>query len=43
MMINQIKETCIYFHDLELAKEFYHAKLGLPSDTLNQSISSSER
>jgi catechol-2,3-dioxygenase len=26
----QIKETCIYIHDLERAKEFYHQQLGLP-------------
>jgi catechol 2,3-dioxygenase-like lactoylglutathione lyase family enzyme len=30
MNFNQIKETCIYFHDLEQAKDFYHGKLGLP-------------
>ncbi len=30
MKFNQIKETCIYFRDLEQAKEFYHGKLGLP-------------
>jgi catechol 2,3-dioxygenase-like lactoylglutathione lyase family enzyme len=30
MKITQIKETCIYFPDLELAKSFYHEKLGLP-------------
>ncbi|QSE98008.1 VOC family protein [Fulvivirga lutea] len=27
--IIKIKETCLYIHDLEKAKEFYHAKLGL--------------
>lgn len=26
----QIKETCIYCHDLDKAREFYHGKLGLP-------------
>jgi catechol 2,3-dioxygenase-like lactoylglutathione lyase family enzyme len=30
MNFNQIKETCIYFPDLESAKAFYHGKLGLP-------------
>ncbi len=30
MNFNQIKETCIYYRDLEKAKEFYHVKLGLP-------------
>src|SRR6267154_968442 len=30
MKITQIKETCIYFRNLELAKSFYHEKLGLP-------------
>jgi catechol-2,3-dioxygenase len=30
MNIRQIKETCIYYKDLELAKQFYHEKLGLP-------------
>lgn len=25
----KIKETCLYIHDLENAKEFYHGKLGL--------------
>lgn len=31
-MINfrQIKETCLYYTDLELAREFYHIKLELP-------------
>jgi catechol 2,3-dioxygenase-like lactoylglutathione lyase family enzyme len=29
MNFRQIKETCIYYRDLELAKEFYHGKLGL--------------
>lgn len=27
--ILKIKETCLYIHDLEQAKEFYHGKLGL--------------
>lgn len=27
---NQIKEICIYFRDLEQAKDFYHIRLGLP-------------
>jgi catechol 2,3-dioxygenase-like lactoylglutathione lyase family enzyme len=30
MNIKQIKETCIYYRDLELAKSFYHDKLGFP-------------
>lgn len=30
MNFRQIKETCIYFGDLELARSFYHEKLGLP-------------
>lgn len=30
MKITQIKETCIYFEDLEEAKAFYHDKLHLP-------------
>ena len=30
MNITQIKETCIYFRDLEKAREFYHETLGLP-------------
>jgi catechol 2,3-dioxygenase-like lactoylglutathione lyase family enzyme len=30
MNFRQIKETCIYFRDLELARSFYHEKLGLP-------------
>jgi catechol 2,3-dioxygenase-like lactoylglutathione lyase family enzyme len=30
MNIRQIKETCIYYQDLQLAKKFYHEKLGLP-------------
>ena len=30
MNIIQIKETCLYFHDLEKARGFYHALLGLP-------------
>ena len=29
MNIKKIKETCIYFKDLLLAKEFYHERLGL--------------
>jgi catechol 2,3-dioxygenase-like lactoylglutathione lyase family enzyme len=29
MQFKQIKETCIYFRDLELARVFYHDKLGL--------------
>lgn len=29
MNIKKIKETCIYFKDLEEAKSFYHGKLGL--------------
>lgn len=30
MRITQIKETCIYAHNLEEAKAFYHGLLGLP-------------
>ncbi len=30
MNITQIKETCLYFHDLEKARRFYHEILGLP-------------
>lgn len=30
MNITQIKETCLYFHDLEKAHRFYHELLGLP-------------
>src|SRR6478609_4539514 len=30
MKFSQIKETCIYFRDREIAREFYHTKLGLP-------------
>ena len=30
MKFNQIKETCIYFNDLSLAKAFYHHMLDLP-------------
>jgi len=30
MNIRQIKETCLYFHDLEKAKAFYHELLELP-------------
>lgn len=26
----KIKETCLYLHDLEQAKKFYHETLGLP-------------
>ena len=26
----KIKETCLYVHDLERAKRFYHERLGLP-------------
>lgn len=26
----KIKETCLYVHDLEKAKRFYHERLGLP-------------
>lgn len=26
----QVKETCLYFEDLEIARNFYHEKLGLP-------------
>lgn len=26
----KIKETCLYIHDLEKAKDFYHELLGLP-------------
>jgi len=26
----KIKETCLYIHDLEKAKNFYHDQLGLP-------------
>ena len=29
MNFKQIKETCIYIEDLELARDFYHHKLGL--------------
>lgn len=29
MQFKQIKETCIYFRDLEQARDFYHHKLGL--------------
>jgi catechol 2,3-dioxygenase-like lactoylglutathione lyase family enzyme len=28
MQITQIKETCLYIQDLELARDFYHQKLG---------------
>jgi catechol 2,3-dioxygenase-like lactoylglutathione lyase family enzyme len=30
MNITQIKETCLYFDDLEIARKFYHHQLGLP-------------
>jgi catechol-2,3-dioxygenase len=30
MRFTQIKETCLYFRDLEKAKGFYHKILGLP-------------
>ncbi len=30
MRFSQIKETCLYFPDLEKAKEFYHGLLDLP-------------
>jgi len=30
MNFKMIKETCIYFHDLKKAREFYHNLLGLP-------------
>ncbi len=30
MNILQIKETCIYFRDIEKAKSFYHGILGFP-------------
>ena len=30
MNIRQIKETCLYFRDLEKAKTFYHSVLELP-------------
>ncbi|MBK5277942.1 MAG: VOC family protein [Bacteroidia bacterium] len=30
MRFQQIKETCIYFHDLKKAKDFYHNLLELP-------------
>ncbi len=30
MKIKQIKETCIYIHDLDQARSFYHGQLGLP-------------
>ncbi len=29
MEFNRIKETCLYIHDLERAREFYHGLLGL--------------
>lgn len=30
MKFTGIKETCLYIHDLELARAFYHDQLGLP-------------
>ncbi|MEO5601103.1 MAG: VOC family protein [Cyclobacteriaceae bacterium] len=30
MEFHRIKETCLYIHDLEKAKHFYHSLLGLP-------------
>ena len=30
MNLQSIKETCIYWEDIELAKRFYHEILGLP-------------
>lgn len=30
MNFKKIKETCIYFNDLNKAREFYHGLLGLP-------------
>lgn len=30
MNVNKIKETCLYFHDLEKAKQFYHEMLDFP-------------
>lgn len=30
IQFTQVKETCLYFEDLELAHQFYHDKLGLP-------------
>ena len=30
MEFTQIKETCLYFHDLEKANDFYNGMLGLP-------------
>ena len=30
MDFSQIKETCVYVNDLDLAEEFYHGKLELP-------------
>lgn len=30
LQINQIKETCLYVHDLAKTKAFYHDKLQLP-------------
>lgn len=30
MNFTQIKETCLYVHDLEQARKFYHEVLGLP-------------
>lgn len=30
MEFSQIKETCLYIHDLDKAEDFYHKKLGMP-------------
>ncbi|MFC4871874.1 VOC family protein [Negadavirga shengliensis] len=30
MPYTQIKETCLYIHDLDLAADFYHGKLEMP-------------
>ncbi len=30
MNITQIKETCLYFNDLEVARDFYNGVLGFP-------------
>ena len=30
MEISHVKEVCLYIPDLDLAEDFYHAKLGLP-------------
>ena len=34
MLIKGIKETCIYIEDIQLARQFYHEKLGL--DIINE-------